>query len=86
MITVAKSPGVTHEAHIRLVSILDILQHAAKGNLNVYGVSAYYNTFLLAGAQSNHVNFQENLRVWRDFPQLALCMEGAFSGMFSGNF
>lgn len=85
MITVARSPDVTNEVHIRLVSILDILRQFAKGNLDVHGVSAYYNPFLLAGAQSNHVNFQSNLRVWRDFPQLNLCMEAYFSGMFSCN-
>ena len=57
MLTVARSPEVTKEVHIRLVGILDILGQCAKGNLNVYGVSAFNNPFLSAGAQSNHVNF-----------------------------
>lgn len=39
MITIARSPDVRSEVHIRLVNILEILQQSAKGNLNVYGVS-----------------------------------------------
>jgi len=86
MITVARSPDVTNEVHIGLVGILDILQHCVKGNLDVNGVSVYYDPFLLAGVQSDHVKFQEDRRVWRDFPHLTSTMEGYFSGMFSNNF
>ena len=41
MITIARSPEVKSEVHVWLMSILDILRQCAKGNLDVYGVSAY---------------------------------------------
>jgi hypothetical protein len=45
MITIARSPDVTSEIHVRLVGILDILRQSAKGELDVHGVSSYQDPF-----------------------------------------